>query len=271
LGQIYFKAVLNLETFWPILGEPMSDNVLILGAGFSHDAGIPLLRDFVEKMWEISIRGKVGDAPLSDEDQKIFRNALGVRNSLNRYHGRANFDDRNLEDILSILSFNVMAEGRSARNSFEALTAAIARTIELTCTVNHPGVGPFPAVGRLIENKQPTPYANFWHRLFEWTRKGNSLPAIVTFNYDLVLERSLLELLIGVTYNSRNDSLPPFSAFRVDYHYDRVVDLAFKVCHVKHEFGRLGNSRPGTALELLDSSKSVCEKSLLSRIAVGLR
>lgn len=86
----------------------MTDNVIILGAGASVDAGIPLLANFVEKMWEFAITGKHNGKNLSEEDQRIFNEAMKIKNELDGYHGRASFDDRNMEDILSILSFNLI-------------------------------------------------------------------------------------------------------------------------------------------------------------------
>ena len=82
----------------------MSDNVLILGAGFSYDAGIPLLAGFVKRMWECAIRKSCNGQLLSPDDVEIFENAMKVRNELDGYHGRANFDDRNIEDILEAVS-----------------------------------------------------------------------------------------------------------------------------------------------------------------------
>ena len=34
-----------------------SDSVIVFGAGASFDAGIPLMSGFVERMWELAIRG----------------------------------------------------------------------------------------------------------------------------------------------------------------------------------------------------------------------
>lgn len=88
----------------------ISNNVIILGAGFSHDAGIPLLGGFVERMWEFAARKTHNGNPLDAADLEIFEDAIQVKNELDSYHGRAVFDDRNIEDILSILSFNVLGE-----------------------------------------------------------------------------------------------------------------------------------------------------------------
>ncbi len=91
----------------------MSDNALILGAGSSHDANVPLLGGFVERMSEYAIRKKANDQPLKKADQDTFERAVRIRFELDRYNGRVMFDDRNIEDILTILSFNALGGRRS--------------------------------------------------------------------------------------------------------------------------------------------------------------
>ena len=83
----------------------MTDTVFILGAGFSYDAGIPLLIGFVDRMLDFAIKEKSSDQPLSPADIEIFKDAMKIRNELDGYHGRANFDDRNIEDLLSNTDF----------------------------------------------------------------------------------------------------------------------------------------------------------------------
>lgn len=159
----------------------MSDTVFILGAGFSKAAGIPLLGGFVERMWELAVRGGT-DKPLDHADREALGLAMKIRGELDSYHGRAQFDDRNIEDILSILSFNVLAGARRDKQKFAAMTDAIARTIEICCTVKHTGVE--PGCGQVIKDG-PDLYRNFWKALFAAAGKGHSLPTILTFNYDL--------------------------------------------------------------------------------------
>ena len=205
----------------------MNDNIIILGAGSSFQAGIPLMGGFVEKMWEFAVRGANGKEKLSSEDINIFNNAIKVRNELDGYHGRARFDDRNIEDILSILSFNVIGGKRSDAKKLNWIIKAIARTIELSCNVKHTG-----KLDR-IENTGQTIYNNFWYLLFEFGKNGNQIPAIITFNYDLVLERSLLHLLINSIYN--NIKKPFFwPGIRLKYYYEKLTDFAFIVKYINY-------------------------------------
>ena len=200
----------------------MTDNVIILGAGASVDAGIPLLTNFVEKMWEFSITGRCNGKELSEDDKKIFNEAMKVKNELDGYHGRAAFNDRNIEDILSILSFNLIGGKKSDREKQKWFIKAITRTIDLTCNVQHDG-----KLNRMQSDGNGV-YRSFWHRLFARFKDApNSFPTIISFNYDLVLERSLLQALIGTNYDFYKDKFP-FSSINLKYQYGLVKDLMFK-------------------------------------------
>jgi hypothetical protein len=223
----------------------MSDTVFILGAGFSWNAGIPLLGGFVEKMWELAVRGK-SDKPLDPEDHQALKDAMVIRAELDSYHGRAQFDDRNIEDILSILSFNVLAGHRKDTQKFASMTNAIARTIEICCGVKHPGLD--PRSGRVVK-EGPELYRAFWKSLFSAVDKGHRLPTILTFNYDLVLERSLLQVLVGTEYGSKVHL--PFEKIAVNYHYEPIKPQRYCVKYVKYDMwsAQPPTSTLGTVLE----------------------
>ncbi len=225
----------------------MSENVIILGAGFSYDAGIPLLGNFIERMWEYSARGKAGDKVLSLSDKEILNEALNIRRELDGYHGRVSFDDRNLEDILSILAFNVLGGGQKDKNKLTAFTNAISTTIELACDVKHEG---FRKDGRFsIINEGDDIYRSFWRSLFSWKEKGNKLPTLITFNYDLVLERALLQTLIN-TYYSAYDKRTPFDSISLDYKYRLFPPTNYKVKYVTYGFD---SNKSGSAIERVEA------------------
>jgi hypothetical protein len=157
------------------------NNVILLGAGAAADAGIPMLDSFVDKMWEYAIRGKVGEKPISPADIQLLTEANKIRIDLERYNSRASFDIRNLEDILSLLSFEVLADGQ--RTKYELMVKAVARTIELSCAHQFAGTEPVRPGGG-------SHYHSFWHCLLHDQVHG-ARPALITFNYDLVLERTL--------------------------------------------------------------------------------
>ena len=184
---------------------PRYDNVILLGAGASADAGIPMLDSFVDKMWEYAIRGKVGDKPLIEADKELLTEANKIRIELDHYSSRAFFDSRNLEDILSLLSFEALDDEKRAK--YDTMVRAVARTIELSCI--YPYTGPTSVVpGRSGD------YGGFWRSLFHQQVQA-ALPALITFNYDLVFERSLWESFNFEDLENRGKS----RSVRLKYYY----------------------------------------------------
>lgn len=226
----------------------MNDNVIILGAGFSYDAGIPLLGGFIEKMWDYSTRGKAYDKTLSIADKETLEEALNIRRELDGYHGRVTFDDRNIEDVLSMLAFNVLGGGRSDSRKLAAFTNAISTTIELSCNVKHPGYPKNNSFTAINEGNEI--YRRFWKALFKWYEAGNSLPTIITFNYDLVLERSLFQVLINKYYN-RYDNKVPFPAFTLDYKYSHFPPEHYQIEYTR--YGSFRDEKEGTVLKKIET------------------
>jgi SIR2-like domain len=243
----------------------MTDNVIILGAGASVDAGIPLLSNFVDKMWELAMRGTHDGEPLSDDDKKIFSEAMKVRNELDSYHGRASFNDRNIEDILSILTFSTIGGKRSDREKLNWIVKAIARTIELTCTVKHSGDLETLETGLLERDI----YWNFWENLFKrFNLALNSFPSIINFNYDLVLERSLFKTLISErirqAYNEPEEPARfPFDGIIMEYYYKPINYLAYKIKEAR-KWGK-GSFTPHPAEEIIETRLEQCNTNALTR------
>jgi hypothetical protein len=195
----------------------MTDNVIILGAGASFDAGIPLLAGFIEKMKWYALKGKNEQGPLSKEDKEVFQKAMNVMNELDGYHGRAAFDDRNIEDVLSILSFNIIGGKNQDKKKLNWMIDAISRTIDLSCRVKHNG-----QIDQL-QGDSVDVYRVFWSSFFKLYENTSSAPTIITFNYDLVLERALFQRLIGV-YDKCS-----FDGIILRYHYQGIKDQCYRI------------------------------------------
>lgn len=165
----------------------MSDNVFIFGAGFSCNAKIPLLSNFMDVMLEIYHKKKFGEHGLTESELKILSDAVEVRNSLDVFHGRSNYNDRNIEDILSILQFNKMAGDKNASKGIVIFNKAIKLTIDLTCSIREGDTN----FGYFAHERNDV-YEEFWKALEARARQGLENPIIISFNYDLVLERSLI-------------------------------------------------------------------------------
>lgn len=203
----------------------MSDNVIILGAGFSYDSGIPLLGNFFETIWEIAMRKSHNGKKISDSDVIVFDAAVAAQNHLNDYHGRVNLQDRNIEDILSILNFASMAGDEVAKKHQEAIIKAITRTIELSCSTKHQGISAQGQSDTLNLTGHES-YRDFWKTFLRRAISGQPIPPIITFNYDLVLERSLMQVLIGeqITENGY-----PFHDIWLKYHYENIPSEIWRI------------------------------------------
>jgi len=225
----------------------MPSNILVLGAGFSFDSGIPLLRDFTQTILDLGDRRAHKGKALDAETMSALLDAASIRAELDQYHGRAAFDDLNVEDILSILLFDVLGQRTEGDSKLERFARAIARTIEVTCDVTHPGLvggDRFEAVSTGSDL-----YRRFWQALFKWVEHGHEMPTIVTFNYDLVLERSLLQTLVNTNYDSYKKRLP-FDYVSLRYLFPLVPDLLYQIKYVTYGFEE---RKSGTALQLVPS------------------
>jgi len=131
-------------------------------------------------MWEYSARGKVGEVEISPHDRIKLGAADLIRRSLEPYNSRANFNSRNIEDVLSLLSFEAM-RGGVAENRYDAVVAAVERTIDLSCKITRQDCDP----DNVFHRKSCQPHLDLWKHILS-RRFRQNLPAIVTFNYDLV-------------------------------------------------------------------------------------
>jgi hypothetical protein len=216
-------------------------NVILLGAGASAEASIPMLNGFVDRMVDISLRGKSKRGALTPADKDIFEDVRTIRDSLDDYHGRAAFNDRNIEDILSILALAANSGRARERKQLGALVKAIARTIDLECSV---------PISKFNQDKQPTSlgtYGAFWRHLINHCCVEDELPAVVTLNYDLVLERALVAALVGSTWNPYDKTLP-YTSVKIFYHCATVSDAVYSIRGANFS-NRGDNNHSGYVLE----------------------
>jgi hypothetical protein len=185
------------------------DNVIIFGAGASIDAGIPLLNNFVDTMWGYAIRGRSPNGVISPEDKKLLEQADVIRVGLERYNSRANFNMRNLEDVLSLLSFESLAGGE-ALEKYQTWVRAITKTVELSTSHSYS-----QAVSENLNYKR-TIYHEFWNCLLGQNSSSNP-PGLITFNYDLVLERTLWEFFHYLP-NNNNNAKPQRDSCKINYY-----------------------------------------------------
>jgi len=234
--------------------EDRIDDVIILGAGFSYDANVPLLGNFVDVMMRYAYEGKVNGKEISGSDRAILQTAIDIKDELDGYHGRVRFSDRNIEEILSILSYNDIGDDRTTTDKREGFKSAISKVIELSCRVEDNGsLSSFDERGQTIYNK-------FWKAIFLSYQRTKKFPTIISFNYDLVLERSLLSTLLNPSIYSFK--MLNTSVLRLNYYNHNIRDILYEkvknpnqidsrnnVTHLKQIEGFFRNNYP--ELELL--------------------
>lgn len=211
----------------------LSNNVILLGAGFSFDAHIPLLGNFIQTIWEMVYRKKNlnGDA-LSFEDLEILDKALKIRLEMDGYHGRVSFNDRNIEDLLSMLYFTEAGK-KGFRPKLNNFNNAIARTIEITCNVENQSIATDQR--NLRDRNFNSIYGIFWESLLRRYVKTKDFPTIISLNYDLVLERSLAKLFINTRFNGRNRL--PIKSVCMDYCIDYIPKCCYHLDYCTYENG----------------------------------
>ena len=215
----------------------MADNVIIFGAGASVDAGIPTLSNFLKCMKTIVDRKSHDETSIDKSKLEILEDAIKIRDEFGVYHKNANFDDNNIEDILSLLSFEKLAGNQKADENYKKFVDAIALTIEITNSVKYNYDENY---GKYDQNNL---YNSFWIYYFDKFSTAN-LPAIITFNYDLVLENSLLRYFFSEKFKETNKSR--LNAFYIDYGFDKFKTKIFNI----NKGGNYGNNDFGTSDEL---------------------
>lgn len=187
-------------------------NVFIFGAGCSVDAGIPLLGNFIDRMFEYRFRGRSEGTTIADPVLEVLKESDRIRHRFDKYQSRACFDTRNLEDVLSLLSFERLMKNTTSDDDYNTFVKAIGATIELACQLKY---RPEPSLDAMGKNR---PYERFCKTLLS----NRCLhPAIITFNYDLVFERAIWDVCHFLADNPV--SIPDH--FSIDYGYGNKYSI----------------------------------------------
>jgi NAD-dependent SIR2 family protein deacetylase len=198
--------------------EPFDRNVYILGAGFSAAAGAPLIHNFLDvasALWEDP------EAPLSEDQRIDFGRVFEFRREMARAREKVRIDLDNVEHLFGLIDIaeRITPHGASPRL---AILTLIATTLELKIdTARLPSIGFMPRnpIPPHIVNL-PTAYArgqyshppeyrtNIYSQfaalvggLLDPPEKGRARrDTIVTFNYDLVVDRALRAMGFEINY-----------------------------------------------------------------------
>ncbi len=211
-------------------------NVYILGAGFGVEAGLPLIKDFMNRMRDASawLEGQSG----REREQEAISRVLEFRLRAAAAAHRVPLNVENIEELFSLASASGDEELAAA------MPVAIAATLDYARQTAKPLERPqWPQIG--VVNQPGWQQPRTWEEPLDYVRKGMeqgdrkgswySCPpydfyvgmmagyfnkggpdrrdTIITFNYDLLLEESCRSLGIPVSYGfqvSKDESAQNF-------------------------------------------------------------
>ncbi|EQD24443.1 MAG: hypothetical protein D084_Lepto4C00437G0003 [Leptospirillum sp. Group IV 'UBA BS'] len=180
-------------------------NVYILGAGFSQEAGYPLISNFMEKMREATQWLEE-----NHYETKELNTVLELRKDAAKAAYHVNFDPENIEDLFSLFAATDLAQ-----NSLQSILVAILETLEYCRTTTQKKHLIFersysttlPDGFEYENSEQKTnlkidPFKFYVGLLLgKWGNTPYSSNTFISFNYDLLVEESLQKWNIPYRYH----------------------------------------------------------------------
>lgn len=188
-----------------------SHNVYILGAGFSRDAGLPLIADFLDQMRE-SANWIVDNGTKQEVEalQKVFQFRLRAAGAAYR----AYIDVENIEELFSLAS----ASERDSDDDY--VSRAIAATLNCARSTKDPRtykvfvdktkIEPLPDWQEDKAYGQTAEHGNFIMSVYDFyagvlsglfcTSVPKMRNTVISFNYDTLLEDALYKLRVPYSY-----------------------------------------------------------------------
>jgi len=202
--------------------EPTDRNVFILGAGFSAHAGVPLIKDFLDRSRELMYDPSSRLDPL---ERNLFERVFEFRTEMAEACEKVAIDLDNIEELFGIVEMSQRLSDEQ-RETRDATVYMIAKTLQLTTkpagtgrnhvqfTVKSQLNDQFLAASRggAFQNAPGYTRETFACDIYEYfaglaiglfddpQRKAARYAAIITFNYDLILDHALQRLNIRPDY-----------------------------------------------------------------------
>jgi NAD-dependent SIR2 family protein deacetylase len=186
---------------------PFRKNVFILGAGFSSEAGAPLMSDFLPRARDLR---DDPNSPLTDAERRTFGNVIGYRFNLNKALAKVHVDLDNIEQLFGFLEMDLQLSQATDNNLRIDMTYLIARTLEISTSTPLREQNMRVLTGTVLETKYPFRFQGNQYAFFAglvaglWNpakqERGTSRDAVITFNYDLLFEREMIPLGLGPQY-----------------------------------------------------------------------
>lgn len=197
------------------------NNVYILGAGFSAYAGMPLISNFLEKLRDLR---EFSDYPSKSAIAAIDK-ILKERALLSSVREKVKIDLDNIEELFSLIDAggtvtsnnNLDAKQKAIRKAIaatliysenfdgtifcEVVPAIQENLVKIIPNLKTHRTGPFPGI-------EVNPYVLFagiiGHKLDSINSNSSVEDIVITFNYDLILEKALRTFGINPDYCIRN-------------------------------------------------------------------
>ena len=198
--------------------EATDRNVFILGAGFSADAGAPLIHDFLDRARELYLDPQ---AHMNDQERKKFEDVFEFRSRMSKVREKMDIDLDNIEQLFGLVEISIRL-GQTERRTRDNMVYLIAKTLEITTMQAYKQrsrIG-FQLTNPLIHSNR---FEHFRHRIHledawykadlydffaclltaffdreDYQRNRNS--SVITFNYDMVLDNALLRMGVAPEY-----------------------------------------------------------------------
>ncbi len=186
---------------------PFRKNVFVIGAGFSSEAGAPLMNDFFPRARDLR------DDPtstLTETERRTFGNVIEYRFNLNKVLAKVHVDLDNIEQLFGFMEMDLQLSHATDNNLRIDMTYLIARTLEILTSTPLREQNNRIVTGSVRENRYPFRFQGNQYGFFVglvaglWNpakqERGTSRDAVITFNYDLLLEREMIPLGLGPQY-----------------------------------------------------------------------
>jgi NAD-dependent SIR2 family protein deacetylase len=194
-------------------------NVFILGAGFSANAGAPVMWDFIEHAKQLRDDHRL---ELPQEDRKTFDRVFQRLGELRVAQAKMDVDIENIEHLFSLLDMDIEFGGVSAGTLRQDLIFLILRTLERTIRTENIQTGTWTLSMKTMNgaNYQKNLEANYLEHFSglasrRWIRGSLGIPedgtcqdTILTMNYDCLVDDCLVRLGVQPAYGLDSPELP---------------------------------------------------------------
>ena len=193
---------------------PYRKNVYIVGAGFSADAGAPVIQNFFDKAMEL---WKDPNSALGEEERKIFRRVFDYRKELEIAESRVQIDLDNIEDLFGVVEMACQLGIGDPQTVRKDLVYVILRTLEATLkrqSVTHQFLynkGGARAQGSFTGDIYQFFVNAVARRWFPRPEGGIAQDSIISLNYDLLLEHAMEGFPIAPLYELPPDRTKEFA------------------------------------------------------------